>query len=141
MLFCPRRKIESKHLFHLHKGGTTRTLFFPKIFSFPKWRSCILLELVLDFAHNVCFAKLATSTIFGCTTKDAREIEKNFPIYTKICLLLQKRIGKILWNQRSNRILSGNDGKTLREYFPLVCLPCNAYMQERHQQKDCLLEW
>ena len=46
------------------------------IFSSQKWRGSMLLELGIDFYHYVCFAKLATFPIFGCTTKVARVCQR-----------------------------------------------------------------
>ena len=77
----------------------------------------MLLELGIDFYHYVCFAKALPFPVFGRTTKVARvcqrNVERDFRIYTKIFLLLQKRIGKTSSSESSNHILSGNDGKTL----------------------------
>ena len=77
----------------------------------------MLSELGIVFYQDVCFAKLAPFPIFGCTTKVARvcqrNVERDFRIYTKVYLLLQKRTGKTLSREGSNHIPFGNDGKTL----------------------------
>ena len=77
-------KIESKHLFHLHKGGTTRSLFFQignlcKIFSFPKWRSYILRTMYVLQSLQLSRYLVALQKM----QEYAREIEKNFRICTK----------------------------------------------------------